>query len=130
MRRFVDANGVEWTISLNLALMWRMREQGIDMLDVGVIAELLGMPTAKLYPVLYAACEMQRKSRGMPDEQFASGLVGEGLDAAIEALNQEYQTFFPGRWKWAMEILAIAMQRMADEQQNAIRTLSGDGSSN
>lgn len=134
MATFKDARGVEWTLNVNLGQCWRLKhEHAINLLDVETLSSLLYLPDSRLYPALYALLEPQRKARGISDDAFADGLVGTGVDAAQDALEQEMLRFFSGRYAWLGEAIMKLRAEAQTRVQLAMQALdqamnSGSGS--
>lgn len=98
MKIFKDANGKSWTISVTTNAITRARDLAhFDLISVaenkGAI-EKLSDPVL-LVNVLFAVCKPEADAARITDEQFAEGLIGDGLEAAANALLEDLADFFP-----------------------------------
>lgn len=97
MRKFTDLKGREWSITLTVSTIRRIKElAGVDLLD------LASNPYLRMYEnpvllaeVLFAACKPDADLRNVAPEDFGDGLAGQPLEDATEALMREYADFFP-----------------------------------
>ena len=98
MKEFQDSQNRRWEVRLNVAAVKRVRDlAGVDLLtavDGKLFEELAGDPV-KLCDVLFAVVKPQADAAGVTDEQFAEGIAGDAIDAAVTAFLEELCGFFP-----------------------------------
>ena len=100
MRSFKDANGQEWSLTVDVGAIKRARTlAGFDLLsvlddDLAPLAKLSD-DFVLLVDVIYSVCKPQADSRGVSDEQFGEGLVGDPICDAQGVLLAELADFFP-----------------------------------
>ena len=98
MRSFKDNKGREWQVELNVLAIRTVKDQvgvlltGLFTDDAKPLAELTADP-CKLVDVVWALCSKQHED--VSDEEFATGLGGDALGAATEALIRAVVDFFP-----------------------------------
>jgi hypothetical protein len=100
MRTFVDREGRNWKIEINVSVVKRVRSlTGVNLLDVlgERLAEELANDPILLCDVLYAVCRPQADELGVSDEDFGRGLGGNAIEQATDALLEELVDFFPSR---------------------------------
>ena len=95
MHKFTDSNGREWSISVTVDTVRRVRDAcKVDLSHLEAFREL-GSDVVKLGDVLW---EIVRPQAGtVTAEQFYGALGGAGLEAATEALTEEIIDFFGSR---------------------------------
>jgi hypothetical protein len=106
MKTFTDTANHEWTVSVNVAALKRVRDLcGVDLMELpsfdqddptGSLLHRLGSDPVLLVDVLYAVIKPQADERGVSDEQFAEALGGDALADATDALISECVGFFRG----------------------------------
>lgn len=107
MATFVDNQGREWAVSLDVAAMKRVRAAvGVDLyraLEGGLkgIAELLA-DGITFGDVLYVLCREQARDRGVTDEQFGAAIAGDAVEAAANAFVQAAVDFCPSQRRTAL----------------------------
>jgi len=123
------AGGRSWKIHLNIGLLGTIkRDAGIDlagMLASGEkFAAIVTCDPEILGQILFLVCESEIAAAGLSPEQFASGIDGDALDEAIEALIEAAIDFFPkARGRSAMKAaLPRAMARMVEETNREVET--------
>lgn len=95
---FKDNEGREWTISVNVATIKRVR----SLLNVNLIADdlkkvigdILGDPVL-LVDLLYVVCKQQADERNLPSEAFGAAMYGDCIHAATVAFLEELTDFTP-----------------------------------
>ena len=96
MKVFRDALGREWSFALNVGAMKRVRDLvGIDLLQTAEALEKIMDDPVALGQILFCLCKKQAEERGISEEQFLEGLVGEALDSALDNFMKEWVDFFP-----------------------------------
>jgi hypothetical protein len=99
LAQFSDREGREWSVSINVSTIKRVREQAetnlLDVLEDGasLLATLYDDPI-RLVEVLYAVCEPQIQQREFTPEQFGEGFAGDILLEAADALLDGLTDFF------------------------------------
>lgn len=99
MKTYRDTEGVEWTVSVNIAALKRVQTlAGVDMLrptdgDPPPIVRL-DRDIACLVDCLFAIVRPQAEQREISDEAFAERLGGQAVADARSALMDELQRFF------------------------------------
>ncbi len=100
MPTFTDNLGREWTIEITgIEIKLLRKELSVDLLSVfdretGLL-EKLGSDPVLLIDVISVLLTPQIQKRGMDETGFASGLVGDGLQNAIDALVAAIVFFSP-----------------------------------
>ncbi len=90
MHTFADNAGRTWTITINVAMVKRVRSvlrvDLFKLLDDGArpLAELLSDPV-QLADVLYCLCKEEAEKRNLSDEDFGRALAGDAIGHAAEA---------------------------------------------
>lgn len=110
MKTFKDADGREWTITVDIGALRRIRDlTKVDLVELigNNLALALDADPVLLVDVLWAAVKPQAEQRKISDEEFGCSLRGEALDAALAALLEDLVDFFPER-KRAMLRRALA----------------------
>lgn len=96
MKVFKDSLGREWSYTLNVASMKKIRSAtGIDLMQADKTLPVLGDDMVALSEVLWVLCKQQAQDRGISEEQFYEGLSGEALDSARDGFFEEWADFFP-----------------------------------
>lgn len=119
MKTFKDSAGREWSISVNVAAVKRVRTlAGVDLLGLldpsSGTAEKLSDPVT-LGDVLYAAVQPQAERLGVTDEQFGESLAGDAIHDATQALIDEIVDFSPNpRGRAAMQKVRDAARVVTD----------------
>lgn len=86
---FRDSEGREWRLKLSIAVAQAIRDElGVDFgdLDEGRLFLRLGSNPYQLAQVLWMLCEKQCDREEVSPAEFAEGLDGDSIDAALEAL--------------------------------------------
>jgi hypothetical protein len=131
VKTFTDNTGHEWTVSVNVASLKRVRDLvGVDLMELpsfdqaspaGSLLHRLGSDPILLVDVLFATLKPQADERGVSDEQFAEALGGDALANATDALIIECVGFFRGGVRTALQTVldkakkadAILMEQLA-----------------
>lgn len=125
---FRDGLNRSWLVTLDFAAAKRVRgsvkipnEKGedvaFDIIDAGQIGLTMSALRSKYMAVgqaMYAICQPQCEVRGITEEQFLEGCIGDSLDEAARVLEEELILFFP---KSLREIIR-AMFRKEKEIRN------------
>jgi hypothetical protein len=116
MRSFKDANGKEWPLVVNITTRQRvLTDTQFDLFGVVDAVELEKLEDpALLVSVIFSLCSVEAQKAGISPEQFASGMVGDALDGASEALMGAVSDFFPRRRRTVMTAALAKGTQLAD----------------
>lgn len=98
MRKFKDAQGDEWELSVDMSSAIAMKtEAGVDVLDIaeGKDIVLMTSDVVTLGAVLWLLVADQAAAKQIDEKQFFKRLNGDALDAATKTLVAECFDFFP-----------------------------------
>lgn len=98
MHAFKDKLGRDWSVVVDLNTVKRVRGLlSVNLLDVvgGDLLKQLATDPEMLANVVYAVCKPEADAKGVSDEQFGAGLVGDAIALATDALLEELADFFP-----------------------------------
>lgn len=102
MASFKDRHGREWHFEITPFSMKRVRE--LTAVNLGTLFNDNMTPLANLVSdpimfvdVLYVLCKPECDKLGVTDEQFGGAMVGDYLEAAVDAFMQGLVDFFPKR---------------------------------
>lgn len=115
MRKFKDATGREWSLSMNIGQARRLKEIEVDVLDGGESLTKMATDPYTTANALYVLCESQAKAAEITDEQFGELLAGDVIDAATEALLAELVDFFPKRQREALRTMLAKLAMMQED---------------
>jgi hypothetical protein len=128
MAVFKDSKGREWQVCLNLGTARQCkRDLGFDFMAGGEDHPILKLSAdvVLLGDVLWALCQKQAVERGVTEQDFAEGLLGDSLDAATDALSRAFTDFCPNPKR--RETLARLWAKLRDVEdlqlERAARTL-------
>jgi hypothetical protein len=100
MKTFTDNTGRNWSVTINVGAVKRVRDAcGVNLLDaVGgtLIQQLIDDPVL-LADIVYCLVKDQTDAAGITDDQFGRCLAGDAIDAATAAVLEELVDFFPLR---------------------------------
>ena len=133
MKTFQDNAGRQWTVTINVDAVRRVRSLiGVnlpDVLDDGckLLAQLHDDPIL-LVDVLYCVCKPEADTNEITDEDFGRAMAGDAIGHATAALLAELSDFFPNaRQRAAMQELIRKTNTVADglleKAESAIRQL-------
>lgn len=115
MATFKDAQDREWKVALEDARqIQRIREEcDPDFLkndfangaDDNTFARLQSDPVL-LCRVIFLLCEKQRVERGISEEGFYLGVIGDAIESATNALLAAIKAFYPRRIRELLEVFA------------------------
>lgn len=100
MKTFKDNEGREWSVSINVGTIKRVRGMlNVDLLTVvdgksDLMSQLMTDPIL-LVDVIYVLCKPQADDRNISDEKFGEAMAGDAIEAATDALIGELIDFFP-----------------------------------
>lgn len=121
MKPFKDAHGRDWSVAIDTHAIKRVRDHTGLLLTKVVedrsLVEQLADPIM-LVDVLFVVCKPEADQRGVSDEQFASGLVGDAIDHATDALIGALADFFPSA-RASLLRTAWGKARTAEERATA-----------
>jgi hypothetical protein len=124
MHAFRDAEGREWSVSVNVLTVKKLRVIGCDIMaeDGGGINVLASDPVA-LVESLWMICQEQAMKRGVTESMFFESLGGDALEQATEAMIGAIVDFFPSARKRLLQkamdksrVLKAEMIRRAEEK--------------
>lgn len=100
MHLFKDKDGQEWSLSITVGAVKRVRSlTGFDLLTIienDGARELLNDPI-KLVDVIFAICKPEAEKRSITDEDFGELMLGDAISSATDAMIAELIDFFPSR---------------------------------
>ena len=98
MRTFKDTAARTWSLSLNISIAKRLRDElKIDLFDENVgetIARLSGDPVL-LADVLFLMVKDEADAKNITDEDFGSALGGDTITTATDSFLEELIDFYP-----------------------------------
>lgn len=137
MKVFRDRLGRDWKLSVTVGTIKRVRDLcGVNLyqiieigktgeLDMSLIDRLSGDPVL-LVDVLYAVCKPDADARGVSDESFAEGIIGDAIEDAVNALLDEITDFFPEAKRRALQKALQATRRFADATKKKLEAVLSD----
>lgn len=118
--KFRDAHDDEWVIKLNVAVLKRLKQHEIDLVDLvntGNIIERFYADPVLLVDAIYLCCQDEAERRNVNDEEFGRRIAnGEVLDAATQAMFEGVADFFSRRGA----VLLRASQRIRALEARAL----------
>ena len=137
MKNFHDNAGRNWTVTLNVATLKRIRAlTGIDLINIisldehrkpnVELLERLSEDPILLVDVLYAACKPEADSQSVTDEQFGAAMAGDAIEHATNALLDELVSFFPDPKRKVLQKILDANRRFGETFKRKVEAeLSG-----
>ena len=137
MRTFHDNAGRNWTVTLNVATLKRIRAlTGIDLINIisldehrkpnVELLERLSEDPILLVDMLYAACKPEADSQSVTDEQFGAAMAGDAIEHATNALLDELVSFFPDPKRKVLQKILDANRRFGETLKRKVEAeLSG-----
>lgn len=98
--QFIDSKGRKWDATVDVPTVKEIRNHlQIDLLDLlngrpDALQKLIEDPIT-LVDALYLVCREQCREKNIDDVEFGRGLVGEGIDNAVDAFLVGLAYFFP-----------------------------------
>jgi len=123
--QFVDQRGRTWRLELNYSLAKRLREvTGLDFVNYQDGKALLAIHDSdeKLVQVLWLLCEPQATEASVGEEEFGTGLGGDALEQAIEALEQALINFSRPARRQAMQAIRDKAHELVAAQTDLAAT--------
>ena len=125
MKNFHDNAGRNWTVTLNVATLKRIRAlTEIDLINIisldehrkpnVELLERLSEDPILLVDVLYAACKPEADSQNVTDEQFGAAMAGDAIEHATNALLEELVSFFPDPKRKVLQKILDANRRFGE----------------
>ena len=125
MRAFHDNAGRNWTVTLNVATLKRIRAlTAIDLINIisldehrkpnVELLERLSEDPILLVDVLYAACKPEADAQNVTDEQFGAAMAGDAIEHATNALLEELVSFFPDPKRKVLQKILDANRRFGE----------------
>lgn len=129
MRLFCDRMGREWAINANGATMAAVQTAAnVNLFEIfndnAALLSKLTTDMRMLGMVLWVFVRQQAVAKSIDAEQFAEGLGGEALDAAMRALVDEVLDFFPNRA--AANAARKAMEKLKEAERIATERAFAD----
>jgi hypothetical protein len=96
MKTFTDNAGRNWTVTINVDAIKRVRGLlDVNLLGVieGDLLERLIRDPVLLCDVVYAVCKPEADAQGVTDEEFGRAMAGDAIDHATKALLEELADF-------------------------------------
>ncbi len=118
MKTFTDNAGRSWSVTINVAVLARVRDEaGVDLIrafepESGILERLADPVT--LCAAVYAACRPQAEKLALTPEQFGESMAGDAIESAAAALLDELVDFFPSRRRAILRQIVDKMKQ-ADE---------------
>lgn len=113
---FTDIRGRAWELRLDVATIRRVRSvTQIDLLnlqDKDTLYRLMYEPMT-IAAVLWAVCEPKARQDGISEEEFAAGLGGDCLVAAVDTLLEAIKGFFRPSQR---AVLTAALERLREAE--------------
>lgn len=102
MSSFKDGLGRDWTVSITLGTVKRVRDATGHNLALVLDDKMAGIATLtsdlmEFVNVLWHIVEPQAVAKGVTQEQFLEGILGDSIDAALNAFVDSLADFFPPR---------------------------------
>jgi hypothetical protein len=105
---FTDKNEQKWVVEVNVGVIKKLKNMGVDILSDGEgIDRLINDPVC-LCESLFIICKEQCKDRNLNEEEFYSIIVGDVLGDAALALSNAIVDFFP---KARREVLKKSLEK-------------------
>ena len=125
MKNFHDNAGRNWTVTLNVATLKRIRAlTSIDLINIisldehrkpnVELLERLSEDPILLVDVLYAACKPEADAQNVTDEQFGAAMAGDAIEHATNALLEELVSFFPDPKRKVLQKILDANRRFGE----------------
>ena len=98
MKTFKDNEQRQWTVTVNVASMKRVKSLlDLNLMEAveGDLIEKLATDPILLCDVIYAICKPEADKRNISDEQFGQAMAGDAIEQATAALLEELVDFFP-----------------------------------
>jgi len=125
MKNFHDNAGRNWTVTLNVATLKRIRAlTAIDLINIisldehrkpnVELLERLSEDPILLVDVLYAACKPEADAQNVTDEQFGAAMAGDAIEHATNALLEELVSFFPDPKRKVLQKILDANRRFGE----------------
>ena len=131
MKLFKDNAGREWTITINVSAIKRVRDLlKVDLLEIvdGKLLERLIRDPVLLCDVVYAACKPDADKQNITDEEFGRAMVGDAIEMATKALLEEITDFFPcARDRANLRKVLDQTWRVMEKARDLIERRIGDG---
>ena len=131
MKTFQDNAGRQWTVTLNVAALKRVRAMtSIDLFNVVTLdenkkpdislLERLSEDPILLVDVLYAVCKQEAETQQVSDEQFGAAMAGDAIEHATNALLEELVDFFPDPKRKVLRKILAANRRFGETMKRKV----------
>lgn len=129
MSKFTDNKGLEWTITVNVNTLKRVKSAlSVDLLDVagGPLLQQIFSDPILLCDVIYVVCQPQADENKITDEQFGERLGGDSIEHATAALLEGLTDFFPRKRRQVLKkAIARCQELEAEILDEAERRIKG-----
>jgi len=131
MKTFQDNAGRQWTVTLNVAALKRVRTMtNVDLFNVVTLdeskkpdislLERLSEDPIMLVDVLYAVCKSEADAQQVSDEQFGAAMAGDAIEHATNALLEELVDFFPDPKRKVLRKILAANRRFGETMKRKV----------
>ncbi len=120
VKQFTDSNGRDWSISITISQVKKLRDRcDVDLVadNLGETLQQLGSDPVALCDCIYNLCEDQIEKAGLSPEQFGEALAGDSIDAATDAFLDALVEFTP---KKKRAILRGVLNKLHQAEDRAI----------
>ena len=122
MRSFVDNKGRQWTVTINVSTIKRVRALcNVDLYSLVEatpegkadfsLLERLSQDPVLLVDVLFVICKQDADLRGVSDEEFGESMTGDTIEKAAEVFLDELVDFFPEVRRKVLNKILIASRK-------------------
>ena len=131
MKTFQDNAGRQWTVTLNVAALKRVRAMtSVDLFNVVTLdenkkpdislLERLSEDPILLVDVLYSVCKPEADTQNVSDEQFGAAMAGDAIEHATNALLEELVDFFPDPKRKVLRKILAANRRFGETMKKKV----------
>lgn len=113
MASFIDTAGREWSLTLTVGKLRKLREVGVNLLSPN-IQEQISNDMLLLVDIITALCRPQIEERGLSEELFLNSINGDVLMAAAAALMEAMADFFPSKREEMQKAIQEAQQTLGE----------------
>ncbi len=120
MKTFKDNQGREWSISVDVSAIKRVKSLlDVNLLEIvdGKLLELLVSDPVMLCDIIYCLVKPEADEKEVSDEDFGRAMGGDAIDHATAALLGELVGFFP---KGKRQVLGKAVQKLKTFEARAV----------
>jgi len=120
MKTFKDNQGREWSISVDVSAVKRVKSLlDVNLLDIvdGKLLELLVTDPVLLCDIIYCLVKPEADGKDVSDEDFGRAMGGDAIDHATAALMGELVDFFP---RGKRQVLGKALEKFRKFEARAV----------